>query len=140
MERAVWAVMVTALGIASFTDIRTKKIPIPTFPLAFMICLIIRLHAGTLSANYWIGFGILTVIAINLCLLVSFGGGDLLMMSAVGFATGATGAILFCVMSALISIGVFIFLLIKKQGNKRVAMAPVVLASYCATALFTCLR
>lgn len=140
MERAVWAVMITALCVASVTDIRTKKIPIPTFPLAFVICLLIRIHAGTLSVNHWMGFGILAVIAFNLCILSSFGGGDLLMMSTVGFATGATGAIPFCLLSAVLSIGVFVFLVAKHQEVKRVAMAPVVLASYCATVLFTCLR
>lgn len=140
MERAVWAVMVTALCIASFTDIRTKTIPIPTFPAAFAACLAIRLHAGTLSANHWFGLGIMAVIALNLCVLSSFGGGDLLMLSAVGFATGATGAFLFSVFSALLSVVVLIYLLVKKRVSERVAMAPVVLVSYCITILFSILR
>ena len=140
MERAVWAVMVTALSIASVTDIRTKTIPIPTFPVAFAACLAIRLHAGTLSANHWFGLGILAVIALNLCILSSFGGGDLLMLSAVGFATGATGAVLFSIVSAVLSVGVFMFLLAKGRGKERVAMAPVVLVSYCITILFSILR
>lgn len=140
MEKAVWAVMVTALSIASVTDIRTKTIPIPTFPAAFAACLAIRLHAGTLSANHWFGLGILAVIALNLCILSSFGGGDLLMLSAVGFATGATGAVLFSIVSAVLSVGVFMFLLAKGRGKERVAMAPVVLVSYCITILFSILR
>ena len=139
MNGAVWAVMVTALIIASVTDVRTKTIPIPTFPAAFLTCLVIRTAAGNMYADYWVGMAIMFVISVNLCLFASFGGGDLLMLTAVGFAAGASGAVVFSIASAVISMGVFLYLLAVRRGGKRIAMAPVVLASYCVTILISIL-
>lgn len=140
MEWAVWAVMTAALCVASVTDIKTHTILIPTFPTAFAICLAIRGFTGTLSADHWAGMGIMFVIAFMLCLFSAFGGGDLLMLTATGFATGASKTIMFCVFSAGISMIVLIFLLGKKCGNKRIAIAPIALASYCLTIATTILH
>lgn len=114
--------MLSALLIASITDIKSNTIPIPLFPVVFSIDVT---YSFFNNVHIWDKSIALLVAFITFCLLAKFGdggGGDILMMSCLGWCLGLN-ALLHTTIIAVIAVVIFSFI----RKEKVIPFAPFVL-------------
>lgn len=123
------AVVMTALLIASITDIKTQTIPIVLFPATLFVLILIERP----DVDNFIGAFLLFLMFFLIAAFGNGGGGDALMMAAVGYQLGI-GHGLWCAfiaysLYALFCLG-YIITHKKKDKRKQFAFAPFALTGY----------
>ena len=129
-------IVLTALIIASFTDIKSKTIPILLFPLTMCVSCILVFPTW----ERLIGFFILGLVFFFFVSFGNGGGGDVFMMAAIGLQTGISKG-LWCATISYIIYAIFAVTYYisqppkkrKKAKLKQFPFAPFALLGYIAT-------
>lgn len=133
-----WLLTIAASVIASITDFKNKTIPIFLFPVTAILAGIWQLYTKNFNVILSVcGLAVMAIIYFIASFLGS-GGGDIIMMSCIGFILGLQ----YSLFIALVSILVFIpFCIIKKFKDKEneiivLPYAPFVFFSTTVTFVF----
>ena len=134
-----------ALGVAAVCDSQTGQIPVFLFPVLWALCLPLTFFSYRFDLMDSV-IGCLISVCVFLILAIFFkgGGGDILMMGAVGWCLGIRGTVYLILLSSLFylifTLGVFGYRLAKgKPGNiltSQYPYAPFVLCGYIVQVLF----
>lgn len=127
----IW-VFLGVLIIATYTDIKSKTIPIGLFPIIGIVCLLINISCDNFGYENIIAGFIMFLIFI-LATFLGGGGADVIMYSILGLTFGITTSIWITIISLLIySLYTIIFCLLKKKSIKTttLALAPATLFGY----------
>lgn len=122
----ITVLLFASLCIASYTDVKTRTIPVWLFPSVMVIGSGILLYME--QFGYWnpIGLACMLIPTFVLATTGNFGGGDVLMLSAIGLMLGED-VVGYVVVLATISTG---FFLLTKLRKKEYPIAPFALVSY----------
>lgn len=124
-------IMILSLVIATSTDVKTKTIPIPLFPITIALLLLTDYP----TADHLTGCFILGVIFFLFAAFGNSGGGDVLMMAAVGLQLGI-GPGLWCAFITYMLYSIFAVgycLIHHNSRNKQFPLAPFTLIGYILT-------
>ena len=134
------------LTVAAVYDATTGEIPIYLFPVLWAFCLPFTFFSYQFNLLDSI-IGCLISVGVFFVLAVFFngGGGDILMMGAVGWCLGICGTVYLILLSSLLylifSFGVFGYRLIKRKPlnilTQQYPYAPFVLCGYIVQVLFS---
>lgn len=126
MISIITVLLFISLCIASYTDVRTRTISVWLFPSVMVIGSGILLYMG--QFGYWnlIGLACMLIPTFVLATTGNLGGGDVLMLSAIGLMLGED-VVGYVVVLATISTG---FFLLTKLRKKEYPIAPFALVSY----------
>ena len=122
-----------AFIIASYTDIKRREIPLTVSTGLFLVCLIYRLKFNISMTEYLEG---LTAFGIAGALCAAggmMGGGDILILSYIGFLFGIKQCVLFAVITSAVSVITamrFIFYKKKDISKRKIPMMPIITISY----------
>lgn len=122
----ITVLLFASLCIASYTDVKTKTIPVWLFPSVMVIGSGGLLYIGQFGIWNMIGLVCMLFPTFVLATTGNFGGGDVLMLSAIGLMLGEDVAG-YVVVLATISTG---FFLLTKLRKKEYPIAPFALVSY----------
>lgn len=115
----VFIIMTVAFLIASYTDIKSGKIPIWLFPTAALISLVVEFCDGTLdilmSAIGGVAFFVLFVL---IAMFAKGGGGDAIMMGCLGLVFGVLNVMRMVMVTGVIYIVFGIIIMLIKSKNK----------------------
>ena len=136
----VWISAVIAYIYSSYTDIRTREIPVYTFPAAFVITLVYRLSTGMQMEKYYIGAVIMLVVSLLYSIFAKLGGGDVIILSYTGFLLGIDGCIPFTLISSCIVLCIGIYIHVWKKKKIRGASIPMAPVFGIATLLYCLLK
>lgn len=136
----VKAIIITVFLIfAAYHDLKTKRIPIPTFIVMTVICLGISIGQVVTDQDYksfgylFIGGIMMGLIFLVFALYKLVGGADVLMAAGLGFSVGfKMGFSILIIAEFLMMTYVLLKLLIKKEKT-YVALAPYVLVAWVLT-------
>lgn len=117
--------LLTALFYASYTDFKSREIPIWLFPAALILCTASFIHSGEPLGIHLAGGFLMLIATFMGCLLGRLGGADLIMLTVVGYVLGIYWLPAF---TAIMAGTGFLFLLITRK--KEYAIAPLVLVSF----------
>lgn len=118
--------MLIGLVLASITDTKKREIPIWLFPSLVAVYITLHVAMGTMQwINSLVGLFIGALAFTIAALFFQGGGGDILMMSAIGFVYGP---VILSHITIGASIGCICYYCITKQKN--IPYAPIVLISY----------
>ena len=138
----VQIIILIALAIASFTDIRKGEIPVWVFPSAAILVCTVRFWEGSFDLmSSIIGFFIYFTIYILFALFAKSGGGDAIMMGSMGFMIYAYPTLKVIIISLLVYIVTVIAIVISKGAeldrNKRLQLpyAPFVGIGYAVSCM-----
>ncbi|WP_368191145.1 prepilin peptidase [Blautia sp. 1033sp1_1033st1_G9_1033SCRN_220408] len=122
----ITVLLFASLCIASYTDVKTRTIPVWLFPSVMVIGSGILLYME--QFGYWnlIGLACMLIPTFALATTGNFGGGDVLMLSAIGLMLGED-VVGYVVVLATISTG---FFLLTKLRKREYPIAPFALVSY----------
>ncbi|MBP1535707.1 MAG: hypothetical protein IK990_14975 [Ruminiclostridium sp.] len=114
----VQIIILIALAIASFTDIRKGEIPIWVFPSAAILVCAVRFWEGSfdLMASL-IGFFIYFSLYILFALFAESGGGDAIMMGSMGFMIYAYPTLKVIIISLVVYVVTVIAIVISKGAE-----------------------
>lgn len=114
----VQIIILIALAIASFTDIRKGEIPVWVFPSAAILVCTVRFWEGSFDLmSSIIGFFIYFTIYILFALFAKSGGGDAIMMGSMGFMIYAYPTLKVIIISLLVYIVTVIAIVISKGAE-----------------------
>lgn len=111
--------------VASITDYRTREIPIPLFPSALVLYLV--LNFGNVGLNSILGMLVMGLPLLVLSIKGKMGGGDLIMFAVTGFIVGFNNIPLFC--ACVSAVGTLYFVAVKFK-NKVCPIAPLAMVAY----------
>lgn len=122
----ITVLLFASLCIASYTDVKTRTIPVWLFPSVMVIGSGILLYME--QFGYWnlIGLACMLIPTFALATTGNFGGGDVLMLSAIGLMLGED-VVGYVVVLATISTE---FFLLTKLRKREYPIAPFALVSY----------
>lgn len=126
MISIITVLLFISLCIASYTDVRTRTIPVWLFPSVMVIGSGVLLYMGQFGFWNLIGLACMMLPTFTLAMTGNFGGGDVLMLSTIGLMLGEDVAE-YVVVLATISTG---FFLLTKLRKKEYPIAPFALVSY----------
>lgn len=121
-----YIIFLIALVIASYTDVKTREIPLRVFPIETVIVFMYYILIHERLKDHFIGALIMFLLFFVSSLFGMMGGGDVIMMSAAGFVIGIQDMILFTICMAVT--GTIIVIIMRKKGKQP--MAPFVLAAF----------
>lgn len=117
--------MLLALSYAAYTDKKRGEIPIWLFPFLLAIFTLIRFN----EINWFdslIGLFISFITFLAMALFFNGGGGDVIMMSAIGFICGVRPLLYISMLAS----GILLIFHLTHKDKKEVPYAPFVLLSY----------
>ncbi|MCR5479024.1 MAG: A24 family peptidase [Ruminococcus sp.] len=117
--------MLLALSYAAYTDKKRGEIPIWLFPFLLAVFTLIRIN----EINWFdslIGLFIGFVTFLAMALFFNGGGGDVIMMSAIGFICGVRPLLYISMLAS----GILLIFHLTHKDKKEVPYAPFVLLSY----------
>ncbi len=122
---------VIVMVAAAYSDIRTGTIPVFLFPMTFVFDFLIVIVYQDSVLDSLIGLAIFTTAAMVCCIVSDFGGGDLLMLGAMGFTVGISGTLWFIGAAAA---SMTIWLIKSRQHpHLQVRLAPFVFSGVLAS-------
>lgn len=122
-----------AFCIASYTDIKRREIPLTVSAGLFLACLIYRMKFNINLTEYLEGMTAFGVAGALCAAGGMMGGGDILILSYIGFLFGIRRCILFAVITSAVSVvtAMTCKLYTKKCVSKTmVPMMPIITISY----------
>ena len=138
----VQIIILIALAIASFTDIRKGEIPIWLFPSAIILVCTTRLWEGSFELfPSLIGFFVWFTLYILFALFAGSGGGDAIMMGSMGFMIYAFPTLKVTIISIAVYILTVVAIVISKGSEldrkKRIQLpyAPFVGIGYAVSCI-----
>ena len=138
----IQVIILIALGVASFTDIKSGTIPIWLFPSAVILVCVVRFRDGTLDPMASIiGFAIYFTVYILFALFAGSGGGDSIMMGCMGFMIYAYPTLKVILISVIVYIITVVAVVISKgadldrKNRIRLPYAPFVGIGYAVSCL-----
>ena len=126
MISIITVLLVISLCIASYTDVRTRTIPVWLFPSVMVIGSGVLLYMGQFGFWNLIGLACMMLPTFTLAMTGNFGGGDVLMLSTIGLMLGEDVAEYVVVLATISTV----FFIITRIKNKEYPIAPFALVSY----------
>lgn len=128
--------MMSALALASYTDVKRMEIPVWLFPLTVTVSVIYMVYSGNAPGfGNWLGLVCMAIPLGILCFAGKLGGGDLIMFAAIGFLIG-DGFIVYVLILGAAGMVFFLFTGCKEQSYP---LAPFALVSYIIFFIWRCL-
>ena len=119
----VWIIILLCLGYAAYKDFKTYEVPIELFALTTVVITIIKLF--TTDSFDWVssllGTGMCFIVYLILAMFCGGGGGDIIMMSMLGWCLGARTSVYIILFSSFIY---FIALIVHNDKKKKLPYAP----------------
>lgn len=122
----IYLILLISLLIASYTDLKTKTIPLWLFPFTAVIDCGMLLYSGQFEFWNMTGFACMMLPTFILAMTGNFGGGDILMFSVIGAILGEY-IFQYALILAVVST---VFFIITRLKNKEYPIAPFALISY----------
>lgn len=122
----ITVLLLVSLCIASYTDVRTRTIPVWLFPSVMVIGSGVLLYMGQFGFWNMIGLACMMLPTFTLAMTGNFGGGDVLMFATVGLMLGEN-IVEYVLVLAVIST---VFFLLTKLRKEEYPIAPFALVSY----------
>lgn len=126
MIAIITVLLFASLCIASYTDIKTRTIPVWLFPSVMVIGSGVLLYRGQFGHWNLIGLVCMLMPTFTLAMTGNFGGGDVLMLSSIGLMLGENVVKYVLVLAAISTV----FFLLTKLRKKEYPIAPFALVSY----------
>ena len=127
MENSMYILLVSLL-VAAYTDYKTRTIPIWLFPLTVLLYSIqVVWTGGYIGTENILGFLCMFLPTLLLSINGKMGGGDVLMLSAIGFLLGYKLTVYVFIVSV---ISTLYFIIILKFKKKECPLAPFALVAY----------
>lgn len=126
MISIITVLLFISLCIASYTDVRTRTIPVWLFPSVMVIGSGVLLYMGQFGFWNLIGLACMMLPTFTLAMTGNFGGGDVLMLSTIGLMLGEDVAKYVVVLATISTV----FFIITRIKNKEYPIAPFALVSY----------
>ena len=126
MISIITVLLCISLCIASYTDVRTRTIPVWLFPSVMVIGSGGMLYMGQFGFWNMIGLACMLIPTLVLATTGNFGGGDVLMLSTIGLMLGEDVAEYVVVLATISTV----FFIITRIKNKEYPIAPFALVSY----------
>ena len=126
MISIITVLLFISLCIASYTDVRTRTIPVWLFPSVMVIGSGGMLYMGQFGFWNMIGLACMLIPTLVLATTGNFGGGDVLMLSTIGLMLGEDDAEYVVVLATISTV----FFIITRIKNKEYPIAPFALVSY----------
>ena len=126
MISIITVLLFISLCIASYTDVRTRTIPVWLFPSVMVIGSGGMLYMGQFGFWNMIGLACMLIPTLVLATTGNFGGGDVLMLSTIGLMLGEDVAEYVGVLATISTV----FFIITRIKNKEYPIAPFALVSY----------
>ena len=126
MISIITVLLFISLCIASYTDVRTRTIPVWLFPSVMVIGSGGMLYMGQFGFWNMIGLACMLIPTLVLATTGNFGGGDVLMLSTIGLMLGEDVAEYVVVLTTISTV----FFIITRIKNKEYPIAPFALVSY----------
>lgn len=126
MISIITVLLFISLCIASYTDVRTRTIPVWLFPSVMVIGSGGMLYMGQFGFWNMIGLACMLIPTLVLATTGNFGGGDVLMLSTIGLMLGEDVAEYVVVLATISTV----FFIITRIKNKEYPIAPFALVSY----------
>lgn len=126
MISIITVLLFISLCIASYTDVRTRTIPVWLFPSVMVIGSGVLLYMGQFGFWNLIGLACMMLPTFTLAMTGNFGGGDVLMLSTIGLMLGEDVAEYVVVLATISTV----FFIITRIKNKEYPIAPFALVSY----------
>lgn len=126
MISIITVLLFISLCIASYTDVRTRTIPVWLFPSVMVIGSGVMLYMGQFGFWNMIGLACMLIPTLVLATTGNFGGGDVLMLSTIGLMLGEDVAEYVVVLATISTV----FFIITRIKNKEYPIAPFALVSY----------
>lgn len=126
MISIITVLLFISLCIASYTDVRTRTIPVWLFPSVMVIGSGGMLYMGQFGFWNMIGLACMLIPTLVLATTGNFGGGDVLMLSTIGLMLGEDVTEYVVVLATISTV----FFIITRIKNKEYPIAPFALVSY----------
>lgn len=132
-------ILLIALIIATITDVKTKTIPLPLFPIVTVIAVIEKLVLNVSLIPSLISSISLSIIFVILAITSKGGGGDIIMFFCIGFVLGLKDSFtLLYILCAVYIFALVIYMLYgkirRKKSFKEIAKTQIPLAPFVLTA------
>lgn len=123
-------IILIALIVATYTDVKTKTIPVFLFPAVSLFGVIYLLYQQNYEVKLSILFALFAFVSyLILALLFGGGGGDIIMMTALALLLNKDILYLILISHTIMCIVSFV-LYIKRKKKETLPFAPFVLVAY----------
>lgn len=122
----IYLILLISLLIADYSDLKTRTVPLWLFPITAVVCCGILIYFKQFGFWNMTGLVCMMLPTFILAMTGNFGGGDILMFSAIGIILGEH-IVQYVLILAIVSTA---FFLMTKLKNKEYPIAPFTLVSY----------